>query len=375
MSDLTVVDGGAGRAETGYQLLDSDPRRLGQIRLVRRMRESSDPLDHDDKPFPFLGRVRPRTAGSEEPFLIVKVARTPVGQLVERCLSEEEDWARATGRLHSVGNDAHYRWVARQYIPGTPLHRLPAETSPEQRALYAHWLLSEIHQWHTRHRESHLDIKPSNVIVTDERAVLIDFETSVNHGSQHSFNGLATAAFASPEQVFSRAGHPIGMPSDVFAWAVTVFSMFRRDMHPYCGGPFDLRRFADIDDRVSAGGKAPDPDVSAIPSMGLREAVARALAWEPEKRPSAGELIELLNRTEPMLLIKRLPLTEVQPPVTSVAPAAPVARLRWWLSPAGPLGDRHVDSYAQLVALVGAGTVGLLVGLVLALLLGGALGA
>lgn len=373
---MTAVDGrAAARVETGYQLLDSDPRRLGSITLLRRMRESFDALESDDKPFPFLGRA-PVPNATTEPLVLVKVARKPVGDLAQRCLDEEEEWARATRRFHSAGSNHHYVWVARAYITGTPLHRLPANTPSEQRRLYALWLLNEVHAWHTGHGESHLDIKPSNVLLTDERAILIDFETSVDHGSVGNVHALATASFASPEQVFRHEARQIGTASDVFSWGLTVLSMFRRDFHPYCGGPFHLGRFAGIDARVVAGGEPPAPDLAAIDSTGLREAVGRALAWRPEDRPTTGELIEFLNETEPVFLFKRLPLTELQVPPADVAPAPArlVDQLRWWGGPAGPLGDREMDSYVHLLVLVVAGTAGLLTGLFLALLVGGVLG-
>lgn len=374
MDELTLAYGRDARVETGYQLLDSDPRRLGAITLLRRMRESFDVLESDDKPFPFLGRA-PVPDATTEPLVLVKVARKPVSDLARRCLDEEEEWATATARFHSAGSDQDYAWVARGYIPGLPLHRLPLDTPSEQRHLYALWLLNEVHEWHTKHRESHLDIKPSNVLLTDERAILIDFETSVDHGSANS-HVLATASFASPEQVLRQASRPIGAASDVFSWGLTVVSMFRRDFHPYCGGPFDLERFAELDRRIGSGGHPPDPDLRDIDSIGLREAVGRALAWRQEDRPSTGELIEFLNQTEPILHIKRLPLTELQVPAVDVgvSPARLMDQVRWWLSPAGPLGDREMDSYVHLIALVVAGTAGLIVGLVLAMLLGGVLG-
>lgn len=335
------------------------------------MRESSEPLRPDAKPFPFLGAAPSRVAGGGPRYLIVKVALGPVSKLAERCLKEEEEWARTIGRLDSVGNEGRYRWVARTYIDGTPMNRLSADITDEQRARYGYWLLVEINNLHVKNLESHLDIKPSNVIITDERAVLIDFETSKDHGSETGFNGLATAPFASPEQLFARSDRAIEAPSDVFSWGLTVYSMFR-DEHPYCSGSFDFATMAEIDERVAAGGQAPAPDLSAIQTTGLREAVAGALEWLPEKRPAIVELIRLMDRDDPSFIIKRLPLTEVQPPVIHSRPTVPlVTQIRWWLSPDGPLGDSHGEMSVHLTALVLAATLGLAAGLLLAVLVGG----
>lgn len=373
VSDLTAIDDG-GPVETGFQLIASDPRRLGNVELLRRMRESSDPIEASDKPFPFLGVARGQGGGGRPPYLIVKVARLPVGDLAAHCLDEEETWARDTKRLYSAASDTRHRWVARSYIDGIPLNRLPDKVTDEQRAVYALWLLTEINAWHVKHGESHLDVKPSNVIVTDERAILIDFETSRDHGSPDAFNGLATASFASPEQVHHRADRPIGMPADVFSWGVTVFSLFSPGAHPYCAGPFDAAEFAALDERVARGELAPTPELRAIPSIQLREAVLRALAWQPERRPTADELIALL-RADPKLIVTPVP-TQVQPPVVpGPLPSDRLDQVRRWLSPAGPLGNRHLDAYVQLVAFVVAATGGLLAGLVLALIVGRVLGA
>lgn len=370
MDGSTVIDDDVPRVQTGYQLVGSDPRRVGQVALLRRMRDSFAALESDDKPFPFLGRALPGLAAVQESLLLVKVGRKPVSDLGQRCLDEEEDWARATGRFHSSGQDKKYVWMAREYIQGVALHRLPTDASEDQLRLYAHWLLREIHDWHTLHGESHLDIKPSNVVVTDERAILIDFETSVDHGSVDNAHALATAAFASPEQVFRHDEHEIATPSDVFSWGLTVSSLFRRDFHPYCDGPFDLGRFALVNDRVSAGEGAPQPDLSAVGSIGLREAAGRSLAWHPEDRPTSGELIEMLNRTEPMLVFRRLAVADLKtpPPDVGSTPRSVIEHLRWWVGPAGPMGARDMDGFVQLVGLSVVVMAGLLVGLGLGLL-------
>lgn len=367
MSDHTAVDT-MGREETGYQLIASDPKRVGPIRLLRRMRASTDPLETGEKPFPFLGVAE--HPGTPASWLIVKVVRLPASPLALHCLEEEEDWAQDTGRLHSSADNMLYRWVARRYIAGTPLNRLPSSVTPEQRAVYARWLLKEINDWHVRHGESHLDVKPSNVIVTDERAVLIDFETSRDHGAQHPFSGLATASFASPEQVVYRPGRNAGTASDLFSWGVTVYHLFRPGAHPYCSGPFDQQQFARIDDAVAAGSRAPAPDLTPLPAW-LRPVVARALAWDPEARSSAAALLEDLDRTQPMFLVQRLAATPDQPPMVSAPlPRAWLHSARWWFGPEGPLGERHLDPAVLLIGLVASATSGLLVGLLLSVIVG-----
>lgn len=363
------------RPDVGYELLESDPRRLDGITIKRRLRPSQLTLAESVKPLPFLGVAPGRLPNSEPVLLAVKVARfaTPVGSgrraldpIAENCLAEEKTWARAEDLFHSAGEDATFAWVARRFIQGVPLNRLDASASVELKRLYADYLLAEIAQLHAS-GEAHLDVKPSNVIVTPTRTWLIDFESSRDADASSSLPMLTTASYASPEQALPRLGQRVGPPSDVFSWGLTVVSMFRRDYHPYCEGPFDAVVLAGLGEGESGAQKRLDLD--CIPDRPLREAVRSALSWTPQARPTAPELRQRLAE-HATAMIPEMPATVVLDPA-DYAVAEP-----WWrialryAGPEGPFGDKQVPGLVRTTAYLGAAVVALFAAMLLQVAIG-----
>lgn len=374
MTEQTAI-ATASRPEIGYELLESDPRRLDGITIQRRLRPGHVTLSESAKPLPFFGVAPGRQPNSEPVLLTVKVARfTPgtgagqrsIGPVAENCLAEEKTWARAEDLFHSSGEDATHRWVARRFIQGVPMNRLDGSTSTELKRLYADYLLAEIAQLHTS-GEAHLDIKPSNVIVTPTRTWLIDFEASRDADASTSLPMLATASFASPEQVLPRPGRRVGPASDVFSWGLTVTSMFRPDFHPYCDGRFDPVLLAALGEGTNGSQKV--LDLGCILDPALREAVRSALAWEPERRPSAADLRRQLSE-HATAVVPQMPATVVLDPA-DFAVAEP-----WWRTalryagPDGPFGDKHVPALVRAATYLGGAVVALFAAMALQWLIG-----
>lgn len=352
----------------GYELLDVDPRRLGSISIKRRLRPGHLTLAESRKPLPFFGAAPGRLPSDEPVLLVAKVAPFSIlagteshklDPIAERCLAEEETWARAEGLFHSAGEDATYRWVARRFIPGIPLDQLDAGTSAEAKRLYAEFLLAELAQIHAA-GEMHLDIKPSNVIATATRTWLIDFESSRDLDQNSTLPMLTTDTFASPEQILGRPTGLVGPASDIFSWALTVVSLFRPRFHPYCDGPFDRVRLATAAE--AADHVQPLLDLSCVPDPALREAVRRALVFDPKLRPSAAALRDQLAEHGTVVLTE-IPVTVVlNPSDYEVSEPWWRSALRW-VGPGGPLGDKRVPAMVLLTAYVAAGTAALLLGL------------
>ena len=371
MTEQTVLATDS-RPEIGYELLESDPRRLDGISIKRRLRPGHVTLAESAKPLPFFGVAPGRQPNSEPVLLTVKVARfvgadrRTLGPIADNCLAEEKTWARAEDLFHSAGEDATYRWVARRFIQGVPMNRLDATTGVELKRLYADYLLAEIAQLHTS-GEAHLDIKPSNVIVTPTRTWLIDFESSRDADASTSLPMLTTASFASPEQVLPRPGRRVGPPSDLFSWGLTVVSMFRPDYHPYCEGRFDPVALAALGE--APGGPQKVLDLGCIPDPALREAVRRALGWAPELRPPAPALRQQLSE-HATAVIPEMPVTVVIDPA-DFAVAEP-----WWRTalryagPDGPFGDKHVPALVRATAYLGGAIVALFAAVMMLWLIG-----
>lgn len=359
------------RTSVGFELLESDPRRLGDITILRRLKPGHVTLTSSPKPLAYFGIAPPHVPGSQPELLTVKIAREPLTDVSARCLREEEIWARAEQVFHSVGEGASHQWVARRYLQGTPLHELGQEVGPDVRRQYAEFLLAEIERFHAA-GEAHLDVKPSNTIVTLTRAWLIDFESSRTVDQTATGPLLTTLNFASPEQVAFRPERSVGTAADIFSWGLTVVALFRPDYHPYCGGPFRLELIQQLDAQPAEARSAERLDLDAIPDPTLRAAVRRALAWDAADRPTAAELRQQLQQ-QPVTVVMAMPFTQVLPADYAVTEP-------WWrtatryVGPGGPLGDKRVPLLVTLTAYLAGGAVSIGLGLMLAGLIRGVFG-
>lgn len=344
----------------GYDLHPSDPKRLGSITLVRRLCSHRKTIENADKPVPFLGHSPPRTSGGPRVDLVVKIAPANGDKHIQRFMREEEIWATAVGLKHATGKSGYLRWFARRYIKGKSLD-LAAKASPGDVSVYAKRTLEAIRDLHVT-GEAHFDVKPTNVIITADRAVLIDFEAS------SGADGLApvplvTERYASPEQLRGPHSQVPGTAADVFSWGLSIVELYQSGFHPYCGGAFSLRRMREIQSSVDTGAPPPEPRLEMITDLRLRHMVSEALTWQADARPSAAQLLNswvFADETKPLYQ------------VSDDSPSGPketlgdsirelVAHLSWQ----GSLGDRRLSPIEY--SLLGAG--GLALGILLGVLI------
>ena len=131
----------------------------------------------------------------------------------------------------------------------------------------------------------HRDLKPSNVILTDAGPKVIDFGIAqVLDATSMTKTGMmvGSAGFMAPEQV---SGRP-GPAADIFVWGVTLAYAATGQ------SPFGTGESHAILYRVVHG----DPDITAMPEP-LRSLVAATLTKEPERRPTARQLLDRLTST------------------------------------------------------------------------------
>jgi serine/threonine protein kinase len=358
------------RQQELYDLQPGDPTRLGEFRCIHRLKAGAEPIN-DDKPTPLLGTTSDSAGGPD--LVVIKVltgSPTADGRIR---LREEQAWSAQQRVLRGSGAEPDFCWVARDFYQGVSLDQLVGqpEWNTDRATTAARMILVGISQVHSRH-EIHCDIKPGNVIVHDRRATLIDFESSRDGVEQRPRVVEATKAYASPEQLFGGGlDRPISAATDLFSWALTAHHLFAPGRHPYCLDGFEETALFAIDQAVRAGVAAPAPDLDALPAGGLRDAVARALAWTPTARGTAADLLVMLGETGTNTEVLVGATKVLGPPVLAeLTEPAPRTRAGRYATAAGLLGDEHL-AWEPRVAYAGAGVLAAFVlALVTVILLG-----
>ncbi|HWS31932.1 MAG TPA: serine/threonine-protein kinase [Actinoplanes sp.] len=155
----------------------------------------------------------------------------------------------------------------------------------------------------------HRDLKPGNVLFARGGIKVIDFgiARAFEATSQHTRTDqvVGTVAYMAPERYDPVGGRPVTAAADIFAWgAVVAFAATGRT-------PFAADSAAATAMRILTR----EPDLAGVPDS-LAEAVAWALTKEPQNRPTARELLDLLLAGDTQ-----------RPAVVTVATAGPAGRV------------------------------------------------
>ncbi|MFG2991327.1 serine/threonine-protein kinase [Streptomyces sp. NPDC048257] len=200
-----------------------------------------------------------------------------------------------TAAVMDADPDAPTPWLASVFVAGPSLgavvkkdgvldgavvHRLAAGLASA---------LAEIHRAGLIHR----DLKPDNVLLTEDGVRVIDLgiarateaESEGDTGLTRTGWVIGSPAFMSPEQAESKSLTPA---SDVFSLG-SVLVMAVTGTSPFAGTS-TLRTLYDVVHST--------PDLSAVPA-GLRAIVERCLAKDPAARPTPAQLLELLGPVAP----------------------------------------------------------------------------
>jgi hypothetical protein len=136
----------------------------------------------------------------------------------------------------------------------------------------------------------HRDLKPENLMATvDGRVVVIDFGLAFRDGmTKHTDTGAAagTVGYMAPEQI---EGQPVAAAADIFSVGVMLYEWItgRR--------PFARQRASEEVVAALAGVFVALKDVERRASPGLTALVSRCLSPDPKQRPTATELLALLD--------------------------------------------------------------------------------
>jgi serine/threonine protein kinase len=341
--------------------------------MVRGLEPGDPPLIG---PYRLVGRIG--SGGMGRVFLGLSAGGRPVAVKVIRAeLAADPDFRVSFGREVAAARrvsglftalvvdadvDGPVPWLATAYVSGPSLAEavtgnepMPAESALALAAGLAEGL-SAIHAASV----VHCDLKPSNVLLSQDGPRVIDF--GISRAAEAASTSLiaeglvvGSPGFMSPEQA---AGEEVGRPSDIFSLgAVLTFAATGQ-------GPFGAGSGPELAYRIVYS----EPDLGQLPAE-LRPLVARCLAKEPGERPTAGELLAELQAAQttagwlPDAAIGALasystphPLFVVSAPPAVPAPAGQPSGLAA-TGPSPDQGSRRRSRRALGVAGVAAGVI------------------
>ncbi len=280
----------------------------------------------------------------------------------ERALREARAMAmvehEAIARIHDVFVIDGNPWIVMEYIKGRSLAEIIKREPPMTEGAVARIGVPVLNGLRAVHSVGivHRDVKPDNIVVTSERAMLVDFGIAKIAGEmrltrQHQL--LGTADFIAPERL---RGAEAGPAADLWSLGVTFFCA----LEGY--SPF-LRRGEDGQQATTVA-ILHDPVPRLLSTGRLANLVMRLLHKDPERRPGVRETADILsalarspvNRTaellthpDPPALTKMLTEADRSAPsrarpaeIPQPAPVAPPAALEPTVS-AGPLPRTRLD--------------------------------
>ncbi len=187
-------------------------------------------------------------------------------------------------RVHDHGEVDGTAFIVMDRVVGAPLSgavptdrfvRIAADVANALAVLHAHGLV-------------HGDVKPANVLIAADRAVLVDLGMSRSRGSGAA---SGTMAFMAPEALAGESS-----PStDLYALGVTLAWTISGE-HPVVSDPLDRAGLL----RALVAGRGPNERIMARLPVGCRETVRALLAPLADRRaPSARSVLARLARDAP----------------------------------------------------------------------------
>jgi serine/threonine protein kinase len=202
-----------------------------------------------------------------------------------------------------AAGDFEQPYIVMEFVPGPSVKSLLDKTPlpPDEVAAIGSKMAFALHDIHRQH-VIHLDLKPSNVILRNDDAVLIDFGLSRHDQlpdliQEEAEGPVGTGAYVAPEQVLGDRSDP---RSDLFALGVILYFLATGDR------PFGEPQRADNwrqrlwRDPVPPRGRNP-----AVPPW-LQEIILRCLEVDPEARyATAAQLAFDLQHPDQVALTRR----------------------------------------------------------------------
>ncbi len=173
----------------------------------------------------------------------------------------------------------------------------------------------------------HRDLKPGNVMLTDDRPIVIDFGIAqTGDATRLTQTGLVmgTPGYLAPEVI---EGQPSSPASDVHSWGSTM--AFAATGHlPFGGGSYETIFYRIVSGRA---------DLTGVPAP-LGPLIAAALARDPSHRPSASWLSAQASAVDMSAVVGSGPAPTATYPGSPVPPGRPAGagESRAAVAPAAP---------------------------------------
>jgi serine/threonine-protein kinase len=193
--------------------------------------------------------------------------------------------------VYNYETDDHYNYIVMQYVEGgQTLKRLMDRPLSLERTID---LISQVagalHHAH-QHDMVHRDVKPGNILLDGDRALLTDFGLVKINAPDTDLTavGMGTALYMSPEQGY---GQKVDHRADIYSLGIILYQMLT--------GVIPHQADSLLATMMKRNAEAPIPpcEINAAIPAGVEHVTLRALALDPKDRyPSAAAFATALQK-------------------------------------------------------------------------------